>query len=165
MNPLHQAISLFTGRVPTPRLKNLLEVLPHWERHEFVLCGSAALAFRGVRDIGDLDVLVHPDLGKKLDRQFLDRDQYPWSFSSRLREQDIDVFWEVPRIRATFAEVLAVADDFHGYRVMCLRQVLAIKALVPERRTKDMEDMVKLSKLIAAEDPPKKYHPTSSIYR
>lgn len=46
-----------------PRLEALLNRIPDtWEAQDFILCGSACLALAGIRDVGDLDVMVRPAL-------------------------------------------------------------------------------------------------------
>lgn len=45
------------------QLQKYVDQLPkEWDRSKFVLCGSAAMAVRGIRDVHDLDVLVLPEL-------------------------------------------------------------------------------------------------------
>ena len=52
-----------TTKEKTPELFRYLDMLPkEWKRDQFILCGSAGLAFRGVRDIHDLDILILPEL-------------------------------------------------------------------------------------------------------
>lgn len=51
----------------TPVFEKLLEPLLNWPQSnllQVVLCGSAFLAWRGVRDVEDLDVLIPPPLHK-----------------------------------------------------------------------------------------------------
>lgn len=43
-----------------------LEVLPQWDPRTYLLCGSACLGACGVRDVGDLDVLLREDAADAL---------------------------------------------------------------------------------------------------
>jgi hypothetical protein len=151
----------------TPRLVELLTKIPKsWERDEFILMGSAALAFRGIRDVHDLDVLVTRSLYDTLNTKLLDVDRYGFTYADKLSEEDVDVFQEVPRLNLSFVTALAESDTFDGYRVMNLRHVLAIKAMIPAPgREKDYADMIAISRLISAERPKAKEPSTLSPYR
>lgn len=172
MNPLQ----IPNGR-PTPNLYRLLAYIPKtWSSTDYVLCGSAALAFRGYRDVRDLDVLVRPSatIGapptdmmeevERLDREGhwpvapelseakLENDGALYAGSYRLRRTgEIDFFDGVPRLApgVTVHEVFAHSKLFEGRRVVSLRHCLAIKALAFRRR--DDDDMIALARFISHE--------------
>lgn len=137
-------------KVATPRLRKLLAKLPEdWDREDFILCGSAALAFRGVRDVRDLDVMVRPKLLDKLEHVRRSKGLYA---DAVLVDANVDVFAKPPRLdNLTFDDIRRDADFIDGYYVQSLRHTLAIKALVPTPREKDKPDMVALAELIARE--------------
>lgn len=137
-------------KVATPRLRKLLTKLPEdWNREDFILCGSASLAFRGIRDVRDLDILVRPQFMDKLQQVKRDTDPYA---DATVIDVNIDVFTKPPRLDGlTFDDIRRDADFIDGYYVQSLRHTLAIKALVPTPREKDKPDMVALAELIARE--------------
>lgn len=137
-------------KAPTPRLYELLARIPReWNRSDYILSGSASLAFRGVRDVHDLDLLISPNLAAELGSDLVNRRS-----DGRLavKIDGIDIFENVPRLwNVTFDDISAETDTFDGYLVQSLRHTLAIKALLPVIRDKDRPDMVELSRLIAKE--------------
>ncbi len=135
-------------KAATPCLDELLDRIPRdWEREHFVLSGSAALAFRGIRDVRDLDIVVSPSLASKLSSKF-PREGNRLSVSI----DGIDVFYSVPRVWSlTWEDLVGEADEFDGYKVQSLRHVLAMKCLIPNIREKDRPDMVMLANLISEE--------------
>jgi hypothetical protein len=156
-----------------PELARLLDLIPReWPADRFVLCGSAALAVRGVRDVHDLDVMIHPSLWREAralaaehgekpttERYATDPDANPAAGRLVRLACGID-FWDThPRIArvADFKRSIDCSDLFEiGGRfvhVLGLRHVLAIKALamVPGRE-KDLDDMCLLSRLIREEE-------------
>jgi hypothetical protein len=135
--------------VETPRLRKLLSEIPsNWDREDFVICGSATLAFRGIRDVHDLDILVRPELLESMRGDLTHRDG---SYASSYGDNGlIDIFSKPPRLGSvTFDDVKNEADQFEGFYVQSARHTLAIKALVPILRDKDRPDMVELAKIIA----------------
>ncbi len=140
----------------------------NWDKGDFVITGSACLATRGVRDVNDLDILVRPHLMlevvdlhakgtfPKLKRELLVEhiQEYPRAV---LRTGHIDFFESMPRIAYLGVdEVFDRADSCDGYNIISLRHCLAIKALVPRSRSKDVIDMVLLAKLIEKEEIPQR---------
>lgn len=123
-----------------------------WDREKFVLTGSATLAFRGIRDVRDLDILVHPSLKPELT-------EIPWTESyfgpgstvQSMADRDIDVFFECPRLGISFDEVKNASDHIGGYYIQSPRHTLAIKALVTPPRAKDQADILALAQIIADE--------------
>lgn len=133
---------------PTPKLQALIKKIPsNWSREDFILCGSAALAVRGIRDVRDLDILVRPELMAKIPVK-RDIDGY----SEKLFD-DIDIFDKPLRLEnfLTFEDIKKTAELFDGYYVQSARHTLAIKLLLPTPRPKDVPDIVALAHIIAAE--------------
>lgn len=154
-------------------LTRLASYLPaHWSPNDFVLCGSAALAVRGVRDVADLDVLIDPKLWPEV-RELHGRGYWPGTPRETKDPQsndgprrdllltgEIDFFDEMPRIaagvtrQAAFEEAefrqIPVLPAGRMVRVCCLRHVLAVKALA--FRPKDHDDMVRCAELIYDEE-------------
>lgn len=118
--------------------KRLRDLIPDgWSRDDYVITGSACLAVRGVRDVNDLDLLV---------RMLL------WDATEELaRTPQFDFFLNVPRLHYC-DEIFEQADCFDGYNIISLRHCLAIKALVPRSRPKDVRDILSLATLIAEEE-------------
>lgn len=115
---------------PTPNLDTLLRRLP-WSPWSVILCGSAPLAFRGVRDVGDLDVLLDEATWADLRIQDL-RTEY----GRRIyRIPGIDAFDRLPRLGYTFDQVIDRADHYYvdgtKWHVLPIRDMIAIKALAP----------------------------------
>ena len=141
-----------------PRFSALLEQIPAaWRTEDYVLIGSATLAVAGIRDVNDLDVLVHPLLAAKLGAE-LEPEGTGSVYARRLLGTQaavgakVDVFLSVPRIRLGFDAVYAMAMTYAGRRVQCARHTLAIKALAVPHREQDVIDMLSLAKLIAAQE-------------
>lgn len=151
--------------------KRLVSYLPKgWGPDDFVLCGSACLAARGVRDVGDLDVLIRPELwevvthlhfnnafpaGKKVLPFYEDPVYESAQLEGRrlLMTGEIDFFDTMPRItNLGNLDIFGAATIIGGYRVVSLRHCMAIKALVPQSRPKDVTDMLLLAELIAEEE-------------
>ena len=157
----------------TENLERLVHQLPtEWSYPDFILCGSAALAIRGVRDVHDLDVFIHPG---SWDSAGLDRipgivisttaEEYNATGDSEVSNQKLvrldtgfDFFNALPRATCSFETAFECADDFkvegRCIKVLCLRHVLAVKAIamtVPMRE-KDWDDMAKLAALIEKEE-------------
>ncbi len=159
-----------------PVLHSLLALIPSdWPRDEFVLCGSAALAVRGIRDVHDLDVMIDPALWDEthaLVREHGEKEHFErYAVGSTTEPRlvrlgcEIDIWDEHPRIAnvADFARTLVCADLFEiqgrAVNVLSLRHTLAIKALamVPGR-SKDLQDMMYLARAIDAEEQPGYLH-------
>jgi len=151
-------LSLQSGTVATPTLHQLLKWIPEdWDREKFVITGSATLAFRGIRDVHDLDILIHPSLKQKVDEMPRVKDgEYEITFAQRLADHNVDIFTESPRLNLSFEEIKLAADRFEGFYVQSPRHTLAIKALVLPHRDKDRPDILELAKIIAAEPPSKR---------
>lgn len=161
------------GGMKTPSLHALVKMLTPlgWSTSDFVLCGSACLAVRGVRDVNDLDVFVRRqemihDV-KSLGPHIPIEDHTPLYFhvtdghnfiqvgvEVEGRQTHIDVFSKMPFLPVTFDQVWDGADSFSfkdaescilDVRVMSLRHCLAVKALARRTTTasvrKDMRDM------------------------
>lgn len=159
-------------RARTPVYEELLGYIPkEWNPDDYVICGSACLAERGIRDVGDLDIQVRPRLWAEaerlhqaghfppgLDSHPVGRVPGPESdFGGRdgrvLFTGRIDFFVNVPRIFALGAdEVFRRSELRRGRRIISLRHCLAIKALVPISRRKDVDDMVSLALQIFEEE-------------
>lgn len=156
-------------KVPTPRYDELRRLLPGtWPRASFVLCGSAALAARGVRDVNDLDVLIKPDMcdavrahfasigaAPRFENDYGDSTTRAFFAQYIIGEPDalfpsgrkIDFFSVMPLVSPKKSEaVFAEASTFDGYQVVSLRHCLAVKALA--NRAHDTADMVTLALLI-----------------
>lgn len=145
------------------KLRSLLALIPtEWPRDSFILCGSAALAFRGVRDVHDLDILIRPELWPGLSHlRGVEREE-AYEQAGRLLRLDsgVDVFDSHPRIGnvAGFDQTLRAADLFRTcdgmvYNVLSMRHTLAIKALaMVDGREKDLADMRSLAALIGVEE-------------
>jgi hypothetical protein len=132
----------------TPNFQALIKKIPaDWSREDFILCGSAALAVRGIRDVRDLDILVRPSLMATIPVT-KDVDGYTEKFS-----EDIDIFDKPLRLEnfLTFDDIKRTAELFDGYYVQSPRHTLAIKLLLPSPRAKDVPDIISLSQVIAAE--------------
>lgn len=171
--------SLDLPKVETPELTMLLSLLPaHWPTDKFILCGSAGLAFRKIRDVHDLDVFILPELWETMNEISGEIMPSSMEYGSLLEEDPplpphksdvksgllrldtgLDIFDKLPTKAnvASFERALECADQFchlgKYYRVLSLRHILAIKALamVPDRE-KDFEDMKLLSTLIENEE-------------
>lgn len=156
-------------RARTPVYEELLSYLPkEWDADDYVLCGSACLAERGIRDVGDLDVQIKPKLWPEVLRlheaghfpEGPDKQVQPGpdsDFGGRdgraLLTSRIDFFVDIPRIFTLGAdEVFAKSELRRGRRIISLRHCLAIKALVPESRRKDVNDMISLAFQISEEE-------------
>lgn len=155
-----------------PVLHRLLALVPgEWPRDSFVLCGSASLAVRGIRDVHDLDLMVRPEIMEEthaLVREHGEKghsERYAVGAGGEPRlvrlECGLDFWTEHPRTAnvADFARTLACADLFEvqgrAVNVLSLRHTLAIKALAMRTtRSKDLPDMVWLSRLIEDEERP-----------
>ncbi len=156
----------------TPNYERLLGYIPDsWDPKLYVLSGSACLAERGVRDVGDLDVLIDESLWPEVQQlhtaghfppgpdKSTKNPQHESNFAEDgagrriLFTGQIDFFVEMPRIFSLGPEaVFERAQTLRGRRVVCLRHCLAIKALIPTSRIKDVQDMVILADLIAKEE-------------
>lgn len=171
--------SLNLPKVETPELTKFLSLLPaHWPTDKFILCGSAGLAFRKIRDVHDLDVFILPELWETASEISGEIVPSNMEYGSLLEEDPplphrksdvksgllrldtgLDIFDKLPTKAdiASFERALECADRLYHlgkyYRVLCLRHILAIKALamVPDRE-KDFEDMKLLSALIENEE-------------
>lgn len=154
-------------------LIRLASYLPaEWNPNDFVLCGSASMTIRGLRDVNDLDVLIRPRLWGSV-RELHRRGYWPGEARDTKDPQsndgprrdllltgEIDFFDEMPRIAAgvrredvfTHAEFhqLAILPSGRTLRFACLRHVLAVKALA--FRSKDYDDMVVLAERIRLEE-------------
>lgn len=111
-----------------------------------ILCGSAALAVVGLRDVNDLDLLVSRERWDEITGINDLRSMYGRQI---WRVEGIDAFDTLPRLGLTFDQVIkrGAAVPIHllgGWRVLDLRHVLAIKALAPEneKHTADMRAIV-----------------------
>tara|TARA_R100000656_G_scaffold104176_1_gene75998 strand:- start:39910 stop:40605 length:696 start_codon:yes stop_codon:yes gene_type:complete len=159
-----------------PLFEELVARIPAgWSEDDFVICGSAALAVRGVRDVHDLDILVRTeemvedvdDLLRKgeLTPFVVDNDadlsMYAESSIERRKlvlTQEMDVFDSMPRVTGlTFEHVHTQSDKFRMkdgrvFRIVSPRHCLAVKTLIPILRPKDLVDMERLARIIAAED-------------
>jgi hypothetical protein len=152
-----------------PTMQRLLEYIPDdWPKDGYVLCGSAALAVRGVRDVRDLDILVWPQLWPDVEKRYCEgywpkregtEPAKDGQSNDGPRRQLIitgwfDFFTEPPRIASGIgaAGVFRNAEQRPGWPglVQSLRQVLAIKALAC--REQDLDDMIRLAHLIAEEE-------------
>lgn len=157
----------------TENLERLVRQLPtEWGYSDFILCGSAALAIRGVRDVHDLDVFIRPGIW---DSAGLDRipgivistsaEEYSATGDSEVSNQKLvrldtgfDFFNALPRATCSFDRAFECADDFkvegRSIKVLCLRHVLAVKAtaMTVPMRGKDWDDMSKLAALIEKEE-------------
>jgi len=151
-----------------PRLVELMGYIPrNWSTTQFILCGSAPLALRGIRDVRDLDVLVTQELYD--DAVKLNAEGY-WPGGEvavdvpedkkygrvLLRAGSFDFFVELPRVAqcVSFEQIqdqssLVVVGD-RRMRVLSLRHCLAVKALAA--RASDHRDMMRLAVLIDAEE-------------
>lgn len=153
----------------TPVLKSFLQQIPkEWGVNDFVLCGSAGLAFRGVRDVHDLDVLVRPALFDSVHKipgiqiQLLEYTEQGEAKPNPQRlvrlDTGFDIFDRPPRDTFDFERALECADSFSDgereYKVLCLRHILAVKtlAMAVPIRTKDWKDMAILAELIEDEE-------------
>lgn len=159
------------------KFHTLLELIPGgWPPYAYLLCGSASLAVRGIRDVHDLDLLVHESLWAEAQQAFLpyrdvakhaayDQAAADAGTSEPSEPQQsrlicttlgLDLFSEMPRVASCLdyetawkaGTVYRHADRAH--RVISLRHTLAIKALA--YRFKDFDDMKTLAELIAAEE-------------
>lgn len=167
---------------PTPpRLFALLSCVPRdWAPEDYVLCGSACMAARGLRDVRDLDLLVRPSLWSQAEELYLPhRDEAKHQAYADRADPDvpikhgapampsgprqlicttlgIDVFTEMPRIarvvdfETTFAASDILYADGRLFNVISLRHALAIKALA--NRHKDLDDMIAIAQAIAQEE-------------
>lgn len=163
----------------TPKLLSLLALIPDsWPRDQFVLCGSAGLAFRGLRDVNDLDILILPALWETLSSipgEPKEKSEVEEAYTepddgsvAKARSKlvrlstDLDIFDALPCISnvTSFSRAQECADkfpspikDYDEFQVLCLRHILAVKALamVPKRE-KDFKDMMLLTEAIAREE-------------
>lgn len=134
--------------IATPKLEKLLEAIPaEWSSNDFVLCGSAVLAFEGIRDVNDLDILVRPHLFKKEPEE-----TKTVTYGRVLSRRDgMDIMTTLPRIGDDAPDPFETAVVYRGvWRVLAPRHVLAIKALA--FRKTDLDDMISLAELIKEQE-------------
>lgn len=138
----------------------LVSYLPEWPKDSYVLCGSACLAVRGVRDVHDLDVLIiDPDMWKEVEALHSEghfpkatRDiSFPALPHRLLRTGQIDFFDRVTSLPLSFSEIVVNSDIYDGHNIISLRHCLATKALSTVIRDKDIADMPLLCQLISDE--------------
>lgn len=136
-----------------PNLSRLLARIPAaWEPRDFILTGSAPLAFRGIRDVNDLDILVSPrlfDLIEKNPEGIYRNSGASMDPYAPYVAEGLDVFNVAPRIGLTFNDIMQWAENFHGFFVQHPAHSLATKALVLPTRSKDRRDIVELAKIVA----------------
>jgi hypothetical protein len=124
------------------RLEKLVQRIP--THLEVILCGSAAIAARGGRDVNDLDVLTRRAAPlRKMDLCPLDGydGRTIWRYDTC--DGKIEYMTSVPRLSAKYAEIRDKAEEMHiagrTIAVMSLRHCLAIKAAA--FRPADIPDM------------------------
>lgn len=141
--------------VPTPRLREFLNLIPDdWDRNKFLLAGSAPLAFRGIRDVGDLDILVHKDLVPHMRQRATPKLASEGYFGSTTHWSigpHIEIFVKCPLLPLSFEELMGQADRFDGFWVQNPRHSLALKAMAYPVRNKDRADFLSLAQLAANE--------------
>jgi uncharacterized protein (TIGR00730 family) len=109
---------------------------------QYVVCGSAAMAVRGLRAAGDIDLLVLPGLYAQLERSGWHERRFPGSDRPRALHHgpfDAATTWSVGAFRPDPARLIADAEVIDGIAFVPLATVAAWKRACG--RPKDLADL------------------------
>jgi hypothetical protein len=104
-------------------------------RESYAVFGSGPLAARGLRESGDLDIIVSPALWTDLAQRYPVRHKAEWA---AVMIGDIEVWDRWHPAAGPVADLLAGAEEIRGYRFVRLDRVLAWKEAAG--RPKDRAD-------------------------
>jgi uncharacterized protein (TIGR00730 family) len=109
---------------------------------QYVVCGSAAMAARGLRPAGDIDLVVAPELYAQLKRSGWEERSFPGTdrpFALHHGPFDAATGWSVGTFRPDPARLIAAAEMIDGIAFVPLADVAAWKRACG--RPKDLADL------------------------
>lgn len=113
-----------------------LEKTLAWPKHQYILWGSAILAFLGIKPMNDIDILCTPYLFEKIKKEY--KSDYTWYKTGHVRIHFTNHPIEVENIYRFCEESLPGVfnptrllerdhHQIHGFKVARLRDIIAYK--------------------------------------
>ena len=123
---------------------------------QYAITSSGVLAIRGIREANDLDVLVSPEVWKRLSQKYFGKD----SKAGDIRIGNIHIFWrgsfdqESPI--ATVEEQIKTAETIKDHRFVNLELTKRFKAVSSREKDKRDLELIKIYELTSRADRLKK---------
>lgn len=119
---------------------------------EYVVCGSAAMAARGLRDAGDIDLTVSSVLYERLARAGWQERRFPTVGRERVLFSfpfDVSTGWGVGTYQPTLAQLIADSEAIDGVSFVSLTALACWKRTCG--RPKDLADLQLIEQALASQ--------------